>query len=92
MVDWMEAQKRGTTSEEQRTKGYRDVYGHEPTFEERRKMLRSSMRDQHGGCIEPPADGSELTDDQRRKLILSMKGLLLLLEHPRAWSPSSKGF
>ena len=76
MIDFMEAQKRGTTSEEQRTKGYFDVYGHEPTFEARRKMLQSSARDQHGGCVAPTSAGSELTDEQRRQLLRGPGGLL----------------
>ena len=76
MVDFMEAKRRGTTSEEQRTKGYFDVYGHEPTFEERRKMLKGSVRDQHGGCVAPTSDGSELTDEQRRQLLRGPGGLL----------------
>ena len=74
MVDFMEAKKRGTTSEEQRTKGYFDVYGHEPTFAERRKMLLSSTRDQHGGCITP--DGSKLTYEDRRRLVKGPSGTL----------------
>ena len=70
MADWMAAQKKGTTSEQQRTKGFRDTYGREPTPEERRSMIKGPSGLLHtGGPISPiPKHLVDRFNESERKL------------------------